>query len=877
MSGIKIDIGTELDSSGVESGIKRLEQTVKNANKTAYNPIGKDTLKQLDEVNRRFQQLLKVSTELSRRIGATGQGGKAFDDIDFSAVFPNPQVMQRKMREINAYVGMGAGGSGGGAGNGGGSNWKQASASAVQAGLRAAGPVTGGFGNVAAGALGTGMASGAGAGMAGLLGGVVALGVGKLVGAVADKVSAAQDNSVALDRLKRTLGDVNVSFAALKTAIGGSATGLGVSISDNIALSSRYAKMGNLSGGNAAGLVGEVGAGIGLSRAYGLDPSQGVGVLGTLRGIGVTRSEQDTRRFAVLIGETIGKSGAFAKADEVMEAIGGYAENQMRSTPGNANVGGFAGMLAGLVGSGIPGLDPTGANSILGRVNAALAGGGAFGEASQFLTARIGAARGLDVFKTQAWREGGAFSTLSSAFAPDGAIGRFVGGSLPQGNETMLDAAIGALRQSYGGNKMMLLNAAGNHFGLNMSQTAALLEAQGSGQLGSISEALKRSGVDMSKVNLASVGTLSKVVGGTGADRSAIASDLLGRTGSDKLNDQQRKALADVMRGGSEQQQKDMLTALVAVRDQGDDQGKNIRDSRVALDNIATDMADKMIPLTQDMRDLLLDGFGKGRSMGQIRNDAQRAEINERYDAQAAAIKEGGVGFMGMKPEAKAALAELERKRKEELAAVGNVPAGSTSDAMKFFMDKGWSKEQAAGIVANLDAESGLKPGAVGDSGEAYGIAQWHKDRQANFKKWAGKDIRDSTQAEQLGFVDYELTQGAEAAAGDRLRKASSAAEAGAIVSRYYERPGLNEAAKEREARARAGMATSIYGTPMPSDAAAANAAASQGVNIQAGFAEPLRVIHEDRNGNKVRQDQFIDPFFGRAAPAGGRQKPFAN
>jgi hypothetical protein len=118
---------------------------------------------------------------------------------------------------------------------------------------------------------------------------------------------------------------------------------------------------------------------------------------------------------------------------------------------------------------------------------------------------------------------------------------------------------------------------------------------------------------------------------------------------------------------------------------------------------------------------------------------------------------------------------------------------GAAIDAVSFFQRMGWTHDQAAGIVANLQRESELNPGAVGDSGQAYGVAQWHPDRQANFARWAGKDIRDSSLMEQLQFVNYELTQGAERRAGQLLRAAQNAQQAGEIVSRYYERPARGD------------------------------------------------------------------------------------
>lgn len=114
---------------------------------------------------------------------------------------------------------------------------------------------------------------------------------------------------------------------------------------------------------------------------------------------------------------------------------------------------------------------------------------------------------------------------------------------------------------------------------------------------------------------------------------------------------------------------------------------------------------------------------------------------------------------------------------------------GSTEEAMNFFMSRGWSREQAAGIVGNLQAESGanLKINAVGDGGKAYGIAQWHPDRQAKFQEVMGKPIRQSNFQEQLQFIDWEL-KNTEKKAGDALKQATTAEQAAVVVDSMYER-----------------------------------------------------------------------------------------
>jgi hypothetical protein len=149
--------------------------------------------------------------------------------------------------------------------------------------------------------------------------------------------------------------------------------------------------------------------------------------------------------------------------------------------------------------------------------------------------------------------------------------------------------------------------------------------------------------------------------------------------------------------------------------------------------------------------------------------------------------------------------------------ASGAVSAVAKSDAakyaMSFFEKKGWSHEQAAGLAANLGVESGFKAGAVGDNGKAYGIAQWHPDRQRAFAAFAGRDIRGASLDEQLAFVHHELTAGSERGAGRALAQAQDAAAAGAVVSRLYERP----ADREGEANRRAATAQALAGAGGPS------------------------------------------------------------
>lgn len=117
---------------------------------------------------------------------------------------------------------------------------------------------------------------------------------------------------------------------------------------------------------------------------------------------------------------------------------------------------------------------------------------------------------------------------------------------------------------------------------------------------------------------------------------------------------------------------------------------------------------------------------------------------------------------------------------------------GNAKIAMDFFTGQGWTPEQAAGLVANLQAESydRLDPAALGDKGRGYGIAQWHGPRQQKFEEIIGVPLKGSSLEDQLKFVQWELTnsKSADRQAGNRLKAATTAAEAAAVVDEFYER-----------------------------------------------------------------------------------------
>mgnify|MGYP001156621458 CR=1 FL=1 len=640
---IKIPVSADLDLSSVQQKLNALGQQIAQANKTQFAPVSKTSLQDLQRMVQQFEALKRVSGDLRKRINATGQGGAGFFDLDWGALYPDSHSRSRQMAKAFSYV-TGhaivppAQRPGGGRQSPTGSAAGGVVAGAAQAGLRAASGVTGGVGGVAANALGTGMSAGFGAGLMGLIGGVVALGVGKAVGAVAEHIGKAEQGNVDMDRLKRTLGDVGVQFEALKASVHGSADALRITFDEAGKLGMQFSKLANLSGPAAAGeIAGELSSSVGLARSLGLDPSQTTGVLGQMRGVGVTRTEQDTRRFALLIGETIGKAGAFAKADEVMEAIGNYATMQTRSSMGGANLSGYAGLLAGMVGSGIPGLDPTGAGAMLARMNAALAAGGAKGEASQFATAMVGQRMGLDPLQTQVLREGGMFASNDRMFGGGSAYARYMGKVGPGGGGTFYDATRQFVDQAYAGEsdeaKLLRAQAFANHTGLNMNQAMAMLSVN-SKTMGEMA----RFG-DVAGFNASGITGIATAISGSAADRQRLADDLLGRTGRGALSKEDADALRNA-RGTDDKALRELLAQLSAKYGQEETTGSIARDSKALLDNIKTNIADKLVPYMNDMREGILylaggrekTGVDVLKEIAEKGSDYRRRSIEKEFD-----------------------------------------------------------------------------------------------------------------------------------------------------------------------------------------------------------------------------------------------------
>lgn len=651
---IKIPISAEFDGSelnkqitAINARIKQMGDTIAKANGQKFEPVTLKTKEDLKYFVQQSEKLLKIQGELRTRMQKSGQGNANPFMANWSNMYLNEATRLKRQQEALVFLGasfedasavrrpstpppppppVNRNPPGGSAGVGGANPWAQQGTHILQSGLNAAGPV----GGVASQAVGTGMVSGFGAGLMGLVGGMAALGVGKLVGAIADKISDAQTEAIASDQLMRRLGG-GLGYLSTRNGVRSAAERLGLNYNDATPLAESMARLGNLSGARAGELPEELVNAGGLSRGFGVDPTAGVGLFGQLRGMRLTNSAEDSRRVGLIIGETIAKSDAFAKADEVMEAIAGFATAQTRQSLGVLNLAGYSGQLSAMSGSGVPGLDVAGSAALISRINSTLSQGGARGEASQFFTSMVGNRMGLDPIQTAIMKEGGAFATNDSMFGAGSMAARF-GIKGPGGNKTFLQETLGVIREKYR-NPGLQAMATANHLGVGMNQAMALLSIKPN-EMGDIQQRMGRIGFDMKDLSADGIADIARI-NSSGADLNKIGESFLSRTGKGALSGEESDRLRNAMAGGNSEELKDILTELAAQKGQAETEGTKTRDTITGVANRLQDFASKSLPLLNDSRAALLFLAGKqgGGSAASLRMKAIESDHDDRVGA----------------------------------------------------------------------------------------------------------------------------------------------------------------------------------------------------------------------------------------------------
>ena len=246
----------------------------------------------------------------------------------------------------------------------------------------------------------------------------------------------------------------------------------------------QYVRQSGISNRGWRGVGEEVATAGNFGRSFGMDQAASVGAFGTMRQFGVTGGDQDARKMALLIGEGIARSGAFAKSEEFLQAIAGYTEQAAHSGMNAPNTAAYAAMLSGMVGSKIPGMDVQGSAVMIGKVDAAIRAGGA-DEAGQNFMYRVLGRKGWDPIDARLQQEQGMFGSPDKTFGEGSVASRYYrkyGIALPAGaqgdgkdNYTKL---IEGLEAQYSGGpemKKLMASAFARQTGMNITQAMAML------------------------------------------------------------------------------------------------------------------------------------------------------------------------------------------------------------------------------------------------------------------------------------------------------------------------------------------------------------------------------------------------------------------
>lgn len=115
-----------------------------------------------------------------------------------------------------------------------------------------------------------------------------------------------------------------------------------------------------------------------------------------------------------------------------------------------------------------------------------------------------------------------------------------------------------------------------------------------------------------------------------------------------------------------------------------------------------------------------------------------------------------------------------------------------------YFKKKGLSDAQVAGIVGNVQFESGFDPEAVNSSSGAYGIAQWLGSRKTALESFAKeKGTKSSDLQTQLDYYWHEL-ETSESATYTALKQSKTAEEAATVIQDKFERCGDGTSQRQR-------------------------------------------------------------------------------
>jgi hypothetical protein len=609
-----IKIPVEADVTDVTKKIQGLEKTVQQANRVQWKPVDSSAIdKETAKVEAAFKRLY---------------GGRSIAEVraGYTPAQPDPNVgprggarrPPRRDRFGRADFGV--------------SDLGQQFSSGLGGGIQ----TIGSYGMRGARADAEGGGSGAMGLIKGLGWGAAAFGALKAGQAVSEGVDMSKDRALNLDTLKRQMGDVGVSFEKLKAYSDKLSDGLGVNSVEFVKLETNLQRLERVTE-SPESLAQNTAFGIGVSRSYGLESGTAGNFFGGMKNVD---SRQNNRELALILADTIARSGMNARADEVMQAILNFSSTASKLSLASGNVAGFGNAYAGLMETHLPGMTPENASSILMQANQGVTSMGAgAGEAGRnfMLSAFNRNGGGINPIQGEALAQGGLFGTRASVFG-QGAIRQFIGdkgmGNLaggPNANTSNFDA-IRSQISAMGGNKWFQLEGAQRLFGVqSLSQAAALLNLP-QGQGNSLAGLMQSNGLDINKFSASGISRLG-AISAAGTDRGKLGNIFVDMKSSGVLSGEETKSLTSAQQGTPEQF-RNALIKVASMKDQANDQGEQLRSQTASLENIKINTGDKLLNPIIAMSDAIVAASGR------TPQSAREAVINQSYDDSEAQINE---------------------------------------------------------------------------------------------------------------------------------------------------------------------------------------------------------------------------------------------
>ena len=618
--------------------------------------------------------------------------------------------------------------------------WRRVGASAFAGVAGGAASQLGGMtGSIASGAV-------SGAMMGGGLGAVVGGLAGALTG-ILGAMTGARDVAISLDTLKRTLGDIDVSFEGLQATTRNLSDEFGLTDAESTRLTTQYARRAN-SDKDMEGLRDEVGVGVGFSRSFGLDPAAGVDFFGQMRGLGITQNADDAKRLALLIGESVAKAGDLPRLGDVLAGLTRYMENASRISLTAPNSAAWLSRFAGLEKSGLAGMDPSTAASIIGNIDNSIRAGGVTEAGRNFMNGVLQRDQNLNTIQAAIQLEGGAFGTGRSTFGGGSAMERFYqrfGGGSPSsswGNdETNISVLQRNLISQYQGKPPeLMLDAFKNTFGTSYGQAAAWMSSDPV-QNDNMLKRMQRLGINWKDVNATGVAKISQI----------------------EANDSMSEA------------DKDAAIREAATKNQEDTIGSEARANAAKTANAVERLATEGLPMLNAIQAGVLKLAGvdtPGQLIKQIEHAKRKEGIEQDLGAKKdAALKERNekISFlhrgapMLQTPEEAAIDKKYWDAKAEYDKALEDEDARYKEDLKK--PDQATPGATAGGKVApGTQADTKPTSGAKADATPSPGIAAGNRPPR----------VDERTQRHQAAMATIESKEGAALAEARKLRDAST-------------------------------------------------------------------------------------------------------